>query len=151
MWAKVDGAEVVAYPYGPSELRRDNPNVSLPDRPLLAALSWWGIVPVVPKNPPEHDYITQDCTRVNPTKVGDDWVETWVVSAASPAAVAERTAEKAVQVRSERDRLLAQSDWTQLPDAPVDKDAWGAYRTELRNIPQQAGFPAAVVWPTMPE
>lgn len=39
------------------------------------------------------------------------------------------------RMRSIRDRLLAASDWTQLPDAPVDKVAWATYRQNLRDFP----------------
>ena len=50
-----------------------------------------------------------------------------------------------------RDQLLAQSDWTQLPDVPQSvKDAWAPYRQALRDITQQPGFPTEVVWPTTP-
>ena len=28
---------------------------------------------------------------------------------------------------------------------------WSQYRTDLLNVPQQAGFPASVTWPTEPE
>lgn len=58
---------------------------------------------------------------------------------------------KSNEVRSERNILLAQSDWTQLPDAPVDKVAWATYRQELRDITSQAGFPNDVIWPVRPE
>jgi len=54
------------------------------------------------------------------------------------------------QVRTKRDKLLAESDWTQVADAPVDKAAWATYRQSLRDIPQQAGFPTNVVWPVEP-
>ena len=50
-------------------------------------------------------------------------------------------------VRSERNNLLAASDWTQLEDSPVSKTAWANYRQKLRDIPQQKGFPKDVVWP----
>lgn len=53
--------------------------------------------------------------------------------------------------RAQRDTLLASSDWTQVYDAPVDQEAWAAYRQALRDIPQQEGFPATVVWPIKPE
>lgn len=56
----------------------------------------------------------------------------------------------AEQVRSERDRLLAESEWTQVADAPVDQAAWATYRQALRDVPQQAGFPHDVVWPEQP-
>jgi len=57
----------------------------------------------------------------------------------------------AAQARSQRDALLSQSDWTQVPDAPVDQAAWAEYRQALRDVPQQAGFPDDVTWPTKPE
>ena len=56
----------------------------------------------------------------------------------------------AEQVRAERDRLLADSDWTQVADAPADQAAWATYRQALRDIPQQAGFPESVTWPEEP-
>ena len=54
-------------------------------------------------------------------------------------------------VRSDRDLLLAASDWTQVADAPVDQAAWAEYRHALRDVPEQEGFPENVVWPTKPE
>ena len=57
---------------------------------------------------------------------------------------------KAEQVRKKRDRLLADSDWTQVPDAPVDQAAWATYRQKLRDLPQQKGFPSKVTWPKKP-
>jgi hypothetical protein len=51
-------------------------------------------------------------------------------------------------VRAERNRLLDESDWTQLEDAIVDKQAWVDYRQALRDVPQQAGFPWTINWPT---
>jgi hypothetical protein len=54
------------------------------------------------------------------------------------------------RVRIERDAALSASDWTQVADAPVDKTAWATYRQALRDIPQQAGFPDNVTWPSSP-
>lgn len=53
-------------------------------------------------------------------------------------------------VRAERNKLLAESDWTQVADAPVDKAAWATYRQALRDISAQEGFPWEVQWPQMP-
>ena len=47
----------------------------------------------------------------------------------------------AANKRAERDRLLAESDRTQLPDAPFDAAAWAIYRQALRDFPDQEGFP----------
>ena len=38
-------------------------------------------------------------------------------------------------MRYHRDRLLAESDWTQLPDATCDREAWATYRQALRDFP----------------
>lgn len=64
--------------------------------------------------------------------------------------------EVAAQVRAERNRLLAESDWTQLPDAraamgEAKAAEWDAYRQALRDIPEQEGFPRDVLWPDSPE
>jgi len=62
--------------------------------------------------------------------------------------IAEQPAKEA---RTQRDALLSQSDWTQVPDAPVDQQAWAEYRQALRDLPQQAGFPTEITWPAKPE
>jgi len=56
----------------------------------------------------------------------------------------------AEEVRTKRDSRLAESDWTQVADAPVDKTAWATYRQALRDIPSQAGFPNTITWPVEP-
>ncbi|MGE4191776.1 MAG: tail fiber assembly protein [Pseudodesulfovibrio sp.] len=62
-------------------------------------------------------------------------------------------ADAAMTVRAERDALLTACDWTLLRDAPLSTEQvaeWAAYRQELRDVPQQAGFPQAVTWPEAP-
>lgn len=55
-------------------------------------------------------------------------------------------------IRAERDQKLLSTDWTQAFDVPqATKDKWATYRQALRDIPQQEGFPATVVWPAQPE
>jgi hypothetical protein len=49
-----------------------------------------------------------------------------------------------------RNSLLQASDWTQLPDAPVDKIVWQVYRQKLRDISQQPEYPVKIDWPTSP-
>ena len=41
----------------------------------------------------------------------------------------------AERMRLHRDRLLQESDWTQVADAPVDREAWATYRQTLRDFP----------------
>lgn len=57
-------------------------------------------------------------------------------------------------LREKRDSVLAESDWTQLADAPLDAatlDKWIAYRQELRDLPATVTDPADPVWPRPPK
>jgi hypothetical protein len=54
------------------------------------------------------------------------------------------------QIKLWRKAELAASDWTQLPDAPVDKVKWAAYRQELRDLPAQGGSADDAEFPTKP-
>ena len=63
----------------------------------------------------------------------------------------------AAQVRSERDQLLLEVDafvGNPLRWAALSSEAqatWTTYRTALLDVPQQAGFPSTITWPTKPE
>lgn len=63
---------------------------------------------------------------------------------------ATKDAEQAKSVREQRNKLLADTDWTQVADAPVDKAAWATYRQALRDVSAQDGFPWNVTWPDAP-
>lgn len=63
---------------------------------------------------------------------------------------AQKDAEQAKSVRATRDAKLAECDWTQVADAPVDKAAWATYRQALRDITTQTGFPWSIEWPDAP-
>lgn len=54
------------------------------------------------------------------------------------------------RMRIIRDRLLVACDWTQLPDAPVDRDAWATYRQQLRDFPSTWTPAPTVTFPTAP-
>jgi hypothetical protein len=53
-------------------------------------------------------------------------------------------------LRSRRDGLLSNSDWTQIADAPVDAAEWAAYRQELRDLPANTTDPFLIQWPVEP-
>lgn len=53
----------------------------------------------------------------------------------------------------QRNKLLYESDWTQIPNNPLTSEqqtAWAVYRQELRDITLQPNYPFNVVWPTPP-
>ncbi|WP_178113590.1 tail fiber assembly protein [Pseudomonas sp. ANT_H12B] len=56
-------------------------------------------------------------------------------------------------IRQRRDSLLAESDWVSLRANETGKAVpatWLAYRTALRDLPSQAGWPRNIEWPTAP-
>lgn len=53
-------------------------------------------------------------------------------------------------IRAKRNKLIAATDWTQLPDVPeAVRSAYQAYRQELRDV-TDAASPDQVVWPVKP-
>ncbi|AOE64206.1 phage tail assembly chaperone [Pseudomonas corrugata] len=69
-----------------------------------------------------------------------------------PLAVPTREIEWAA-IRTRRDQLLRQTDFTQLPDYPAtdaQRAQVKAYRQALRDIPEQIEDPSKLVWPVLP-
>ena len=56
--------------------------------------------------------------------------------------------------REERNKRLAETDWTQVSDSPLSeskKTEWQTYRQKLRDMPSQEGFdPLNPTYPTEP-
>lgn len=76
----------------------------------------------------------------------------WVVVGDAPPAPAQSTAADLIWEQAKK--LLADSDWSMLPDVPMtgaQKTAWIEYRRALREIRLQTEFPDKVVWPVKPE
>jgi hypothetical protein len=61
--------------------------------------------------------------------------------------------EVATSVRSERDRLIAETDWIVVKAKETSTNVSTAiktYRQELRDLPTTSGFPHTMTWPTKP-
>ena len=52
-------------------------------------------------------------------------------------------------LRSQRDKLLAETDWMALPDVTMS-DEWKTYRQELRDVPASNTVYENVTWPVKP-
>lgn len=87
------------------------------------------------------------CTTVGPLPKG--------ALLRAPAQTAqEKLVASEASVRAKRDSLLSESDYYLQSDYPATEEGLKAvksYRTDLRNVPQQAGFPYDVVWPETPD
>ena len=55
----------------------------------------------------------------------------------------------AEEAREKRNAMLSSSDWMAVTDRTMVRPE-AAYRQSLRDVPQQAGFPDNVIWPTPP-
>ena len=151
MYVLAPNQTVEKFPYSIGDLRRDNRNTSFPRNPSEEMLAAWNVFPVKDRPAPAFDPATENCNQVNPTLENNEWVMTWEVTPASVEEIAERLERKSAEMRQQRNQLLAECDWTQLSDAPVDAGAWATYRQELRDIPEQANFPWNVIWPVPPD
>ena len=56
------------------------------------------------------------------------------------------------QIRSQRNQLLKDCDWTQVADCTADKTAWATYRQALRDLPSTITEPRTFKdWPHSPD
>jgi len=69
------------------------------------------------------------------------------------AALPQNIPPTANEIRAKRNRLLSETDWLVIRSVeegqPLSAE-WVAYRSALRNVPEQSGFPQDVNWPTVP-
>ena len=84
---------------------------------------------------------------------------TWdgtTLSADDTAKAAWELAEEWKKIRTRRNRLLSESDWTQGGDSPLTtqkKSDWAKYRTSLRTLPEDQSSKTKysdITWPTKP-
>ena len=62
-------------------------------------------------------------------------------------------AEHMETLRSDRDKMLSSSDWTQTLDSPftdAKRQEWAVYRQALRDLPANTSDPSNPSWPTEP-
>ena len=153
------------------QIRAANPNMSLPRVWKAATLDALDLDPVL-RSPAatvgDYQVSVRDGVEQN---ANGDWVERYVArdmfqdttedgvtttkaehEAAYQAGLDAKTAEGH---RTTRNKLLADSDWTQMNDSPLtneEKTAWATYRQELRDISDLDAWPNLddADWPVKP-
>ena len=149
------------------EVRRMHSNTSLPrvwDANVCSAL---GIDPVLAAPKPEVTGYTQAIRNGATQDANGNWVQAWSVvdmfadttedgvtttKAEHEAAYqADLDAKAAKSVRTQRDKLLAESDWHGLSDVTMSAEMT-VYRQALRDITDHANFPNLEDsdWPVAP-
>jgi hypothetical protein len=150
------------------QIRSMHPNVSLPKVWNANVNETLGIDPVLasPKPDPSGDYKVVVRNGVEQDANGS-WVWAWTendmfqeytdedgvthsVADQQAAYDAQNTATLAASERAKRDSLLKETDHFGLSDVTMSAEMT-TYRQALRDVPQQAGFPNTITWPTKPE
>jgi hypothetical protein len=151
------------------QLRQENKHMSLPEAWTDATLEALGVARVTKTTAPDvgewqvavkdgveqvdgvwqERWVTQEMFTEY-TETDEDGVETTVtVQDQKDAKVAADNAALESTERATRDDLLKATDHYGLSDVTMT-DAMAAYRQALRDVPQQAGFPQTITWPTKP-
>ena len=130
-----------------SEFRAMFPNTGFPQQLTESIINDFG-GDVVFEGPQAQPTRYQIGFRDGVEQIDGKWFTKYSVADLDADAIAAKDAEQAKAIRTQRNQLLAESDWTQLVDATVDKALWAEYRQSLRNIPSQDGFPWTVTWPS---
>ncbi len=151
MYLKVSGS-TITYPYSVQNLKNENPNISFPTIISDSLLESFNIYQVEMKNSGYDSDDTKDVTEVTPTLSGSIYIQTYTISDADTETINKRREIKWSEVRSGRDSLLSESDWTQFNDSPISGSTltdWQTYRQSLRDITNQSD-PYDITWPNIP-
>jgi len=151
------------------EIRKLNPNVSLPKVWNQNVFDSLGIDPVLetpkPDTTGEYKIVVRDGAEQD---ANNNWVQAWVerdmftdttdddgvVTTKAEHEIAYQAgldAKAAANVRSRRDQMLKDTDWMGLSDVTMTAE-WATYRQALRDITDHANFPDLedADWPTEP-
>jgi hypothetical protein len=144
MYFKMTNGVPAIYSLG--QLRRDNPHTSFPKYIPDEILVSYDIYPYTRPVAPDYEALTHRLVDGDFEQIDGGWSLPYVLER-KPQDEAERN------VRFHRDSLLRETDWVVIMHTEKGTNIplqWEAYRQALRDIPSQAGFPYATVWPVKP-
>lgn len=144
IYAFIQDGKIVDYPLGEYEIKSRHSNVSFAE-PFVPPE---GYIEVIDTPRPTEHY-TKVIHEGAPKVEDGQCFRTWIVNDAPEEVIAARIAFQWESIRGRRKVQLMASDWTQLPDAPVDAAIWVEYRQALRDITDQED-PFNIVWPSEP-
>ena len=137
--------DTITYPYDIPTLRASHPNVSNLTNEVLAEWDMYEVTPTIIPN----DY-TKNITEGTPVLTNGVYYQSWNQTAATQSEIDYRIENQWFIVRTQRNELLSECDWTQLADIPTEtKELWQTYRQTLRDITSQSN-PFSINWPVKP-
>ena len=151
MYLKVSGSTII-YPYSVQNLKNENPNTSFPTIISDSLLESFNIYQVEVRNSGYDNDDSKDVTEITPTLSGSVYIQTYSVTDADTETINKRKEIKWSEIRSTRNTLLTESDWTQFQDSPITGSVlidWQTYRQSLRDVTNQSD-PYNISWPNKP-
>jgi len=151
MYLKVS-VSTITYPYSVYDLKAENPNTSFPTTIPDSLLEEFGVYKVESKDSGYDNDDTKDVLEITPILSGSVYVQTYQITDADSETIEKRKEIKWAEVRTTRNTLLSESDWTQFQDSPITGSTlteWQTYRQSLRDVTTQSD-PYNIVWPTIP-
>lgn len=158
MFAEIKNGAVVTFPYDYDTLVRNNPYTKFNQTDLLSMyagtesnINGGELVRLTEIDSPVFNKQTQKIVQDSvPTFVNGVWALNLLIQDLTQVEQDDKKTAQAKSVRTIRNDMLKDSDWTQITDATADKTAWAVYRMTLRDITEQAGFPWTITWPDAP-
>ena len=149
LYLKAINDQVEQYPYSLGQLRKDNPNTSFPRQPSLAGLAEFNMYPVTEVTPTlaEGEKLVKVWT---PTLVSGEWILPHQAVAKTAEDLATESAVAWANLREQRDKLLAETDWTASTDVTMTAEMT-EYRKLLRDLPANTADVFNPVYPEKPE
>lgn len=140
---------VKTYPYSVAQLRKDNPDTSIPKSPSDDLLADFGVYPVADTPAP----VTTDAEKAyhtgNVTLVNGQWEREWAVRDKTAGELEQEREQRKTQLNSERDRRISGgfvwSGYTFQSDADSRENISGAATSAVAYI-VSGGDPAEVYW-----
>jgi len=126
------------------QILKANPNTSFALPLSDAALAGLNMAVLQEDTRPSYDADTQTVIEGAVEEREGSYFQTYSVLDRSADAIANDLANAKANKRAQRNQRLTETDWAILPDSPLsdaDKTIYQNYRTALRDVPAQDGFP----------
>lgn len=149
-YVRVQGGEIVAYHRHIPIHHENMSHFNLASSHVHKQHGFYEVVESGPVNPGRFERIHTTETYVPEI---DSVVRQHHLIALPPEVCEQMIAAEWQSVRIERNRKLAETDWTQLSDSPLPpavRACFIAYRTMLRDMTDSVASPFDVVWPDLP-
>lgn len=143
---------ITKWPISRSFLQSKYPNTSFTRDLEKADLTSFNVVTIKETAKPSHDYKTQKIAEVAPVLIDGNWTQKWEITSLTTDEINTNKTNILTTIRSDRDELLKECDWTQTADSPLSSDKkteWATYRQSLRDVPAQSDV-YNITWPTKP-